>query len=110
MQEEMNKLKSEIINLIDDSTIPVVKEAFYSNQEVENIMERLYKEWEKNGNKGIPLDYATHEELIILHRIAKQVVDSPYEELSRTYIRKAMGLNEAGKEKRRFWRRLFKKD
>lgn len=110
MQEEVNKLKSEIINLIDESTIPVVKEAFYSNQEVKRIMERLYMEWEKNENRGIPLDYATHEELIILHRIARQVVGSPYEELSRAHIRKAIGLGETSKEKKRFWRRLFKKD
>ncbi|WP_448578055.1 hypothetical protein [Thermosphaera sp.] len=109
MQEDMEKLKKEIIGLIDESTLPVIKEAFYSNPNVEAIMEKLYEQWENNNHIGIPLDYATYEELLLLHKVAREVVNSPYEELSRNRMRRAMGLPEKGGEKKGFWKRLFKK-
>jgi hypothetical protein len=109
MEKEMEKLKNEIISLIDESKLPIVKEAFYSNPEVEAVMERLYDQWEKNNHAGIPLDYATHEELLLLYKVAKEVVNSPHGELSRARMRRAMGLSEKGEEKKSLWKKLFKK-
>ncbi|QOR93871.1 hypothetical protein IMZ38_04260 [Thermosphaera chiliense] len=109
MEKDIEKLKKEIISLIDESTLPVIKEAFYSNPDVEAVMEKLYEQWESNNHAGIPLDYATYEELLLLHKVAKKVVNSPHEELSRSRMRRAMGLPEKTEEKKSGWKRLFKK-
>ncbi|MEN3000070.1 MAG: hypothetical protein ABDH61_05810 [Acidilobaceae archaeon] len=46
-----------------------MKAAFYSDPEVSRILEELTRRWEKEG-RGIPLDYATEEELEELYRRA----------------------------------------
>lgn len=64
-------MKEEIISLIDENRSPWVKAAFYSDPEVSKILENLINRWESAGRAGIPLDYATEEELRILHKKAQ---------------------------------------
>lgn len=45
MQEDMEKLKKEIIGLIDESTLPVIKEAFTRIQ----MLKPLWKNFTSNG-------------------------------------------------------------
>ncbi len=69
MKEE---LKREIVKLIDENRSPWVKAAFYSNPEVSGILDRLISLWESNDRRGIPLDYASEDELRTLHRLARR--------------------------------------
>ncbi|MEM0366050.1 MAG: hypothetical protein QXR02_00755 [Acidilobaceae archaeon] len=66
----MSNIKSEILKLIDENRSPWVKAAFYSNPRVSSILEKLIDLWEANNRVGIPLDYATKEELEELYNIA----------------------------------------
>ena len=65
-------MKAEIIELIDAHTNNWVKAAFYSDPQVSKIMARLVKEWEDNGERGRPIDYATSDDLVILLRAARK--------------------------------------
>ncbi|MDM7275921.1 MAG: hypothetical protein P3X22_007420 [Thermoprotei archaeon] len=69
MKEEV---KADIIKLIDENRSPWVKAAFYSDPRVSTILGRLIEEWESEGRQGIPLDYASDEELEILHETARR--------------------------------------
>ncbi len=66
------EVKADIIKLIDENRSPWVKAAFYSDSKVSPILERLIGEWESRGRQGIPLDYASDEELETLHEIARR--------------------------------------
>ncbi|MCX8195779.1 MAG: hypothetical protein N3F67_01675 [Acidilobaceae archaeon] len=61
--------KQFILKAIEDNRSPWVKAAFYSDPDVSRILEELTKRWEREG-RGIPLDYATEEELEELYRKA----------------------------------------
>ena len=65
-EEERKKLILEIERWIEKNPNPYAKAAFYGDDEVVEIVERLYRRWCDNGFKGTPLDYATIEELRIL--------------------------------------------
>mgnify|MGYP000029315830 CR=1 FL=1 len=56
----------EIEENIEENFNAMVKAAFYSDPEVEQIVMELYKRWEAHGYRGVPLDYASLEELEIL--------------------------------------------
>lgn len=68
------QLKDELINLIDLNKETWIKAAFFSDETVEKIMEVLYSRWEASNEEGIPLDYASKEELEILLDIARRYV------------------------------------
>ncbi|MEB3780431.1 MAG: hypothetical protein GSR85_09445 [Desulfurococcales archaeon] len=68
----IDELKREIIALIDDNYSNWRKAAFYSDPVVVNLMDKLQVKWESNERRGYPIDYATPEELELLHRIAKR--------------------------------------
>ncbi len=76
-------MRRKIIELVDDSREDGRKIAFYSNPTVQEILDALYDRWEKNGRKGIPLDYATEEEVKILYTIAVKATNVP---ASKSYI------------------------
>jgi len=63
---ERRKLIEEIERWIEGNPNPYAKAAFYGDDEVAKIVEDLYRRWEANGFKGMPLDYATIDELRIL--------------------------------------------
>ncbi len=66
------RLVKTLMELIEYNDVAWRKAAFYSDPEVDKIYSRLIDEWIKNGEKGIPLDYATDEELEILVRVARR--------------------------------------
>jgi len=66
-------MKEEIIRLIDENNEVVYKIAFYSQPEVQSILERVNKKWEENNYQGKPLDYATDEEVVVLYNIAVRI-------------------------------------
>ncbi len=68
----IEELKKEIIILIDENRDQWRKAAFYSDDAVQGILNRLYDVWEKNNRQGIPLDYATIEELETLASLARR--------------------------------------
>ncbi|WP_440059546.1 hypothetical protein ACSU1N_07110 [Thermogladius sp. 4427co] len=106
MEQDVSRLKNEITRLIDESRDVEVKMAFYSDTRVQSILERLNAEWERNGYKGIPLDYATLDELKQLYELAKYYSTHPVRVYS-DFIRRAYGLPETKIKRKSWWRRLF---
>lgn len=72
MEKRREELKREIIILIDENRDQWKKAAFYSDDDVQKILNRLYNEWEKNNRHGVPLDYASTEELETLAALARR--------------------------------------
>jgi len=68
-REEVKRL---ILRLVDDQDDEWLKAAFYGDEAVKPILARLYSAWEDAGLQGIPLDYATDEELETLLSIARR--------------------------------------
>jgi len=66
------KLVQELFQLIEDNRVDWRKAAFYSDPRVEPVYARLVEEWEKSGGEGIPLDYASMDELELLVAVAKE--------------------------------------
>ncbi len=66
LESERKKLILEIERWVEKNPNPYAKAAFYSDDKVAEIVEKLYIRWQSNGFKGMPLDYATIEELRIL--------------------------------------------
>ncbi len=66
------ELRKEIEMLIDESNDQWRKAVFYSDETVQRILDRLYGEWEKNNRAGVPLDYASTEELETLAALARR--------------------------------------
>ncbi len=69
---ERERLIRILLDLIEDNEVAWRKAAFYSDPQVERIYSRLVDEWIKAGERGIPLDYATLEELRVLVEAAKR--------------------------------------
>ncbi len=66
-RDEMIK---EIVSLVEESRDGWRKTAFYSDDDVMNLLEELYDRWEEAGRTGLPLDYATEEEITFLYKRA----------------------------------------
>ncbi|MEM1628556.1 MAG: hypothetical protein QXP02_06105 [Desulfurococcaceae archaeon] len=88
--DKISKMKKEIIEIIDESREIAYKVAFYSQPEVQTILNRLFDEWERNNRRGIPLDYAIDVEIRILHKIAKEISRKPPEDLWASLVRDYM--------------------
>ncbi len=93
--------KKRIIELIDDSREDGRKIAFYSDPRVSNILMKLYEEWEKNGKKGIPIDYADDEEIEILYNLAIRYSKVSGREAWAIYLRNIYGLEKSSEEKKK---------
>ncbi len=65
-EELRKKFILEIERWIEKNPNPYAKAAFYSDDDVVRIVEELYRRWQENNFKGMPLDYATLEELRML--------------------------------------------
>lgn len=77
------ELKRRITMLIDDSTNNWAKIAFYSDPNVAHILDLVYGRWEQNNRKGLPIDYATIDELRILVHAAEKYKNAGPEVVSR---------------------------
>lgn len=82
------EMVNELISLIDLNKETWIKAAFFSDETVEKIMEILYSRWEANNEVGIPLDYASGEELKILLDIARRYVKMSPDEARSLVIRR----------------------
>lgn len=105
---DRDKMKSEILELIDDNYSNWRKAAFYSDPEVVEILDRLQREWEDGGMQGYPIDYASDEELEILYEKARTYAYMP-EDRARSIVfgRQGGEEEEQGSSLRRFFRRLL---
>ena len=72
-----DRVKQEILSLIDDNYSNWRKAAFYSDPEVIAILDRLQSVWEDNNMAGYPIDYATDEELQVLLDKARRYAYMP---------------------------------
>ncbi len=102
------KIKSEILELIDDNYSNWRKAAFYSDPEVVEVLDRLQRVWEEEGMKGYPIDYASDEELALLYDKARTYAYMP-EDRARSIVfgRQGGDEEEQGSSLRRFLRRLL---
>jgi len=73
--EERKKLIREIEALVDYNPNIYARAAFYSDRDVLRILDELYKRWESSGRIGSPLEYATDDELRVLHSKALRYKD-----------------------------------
>ena len=60
------ELKEKLTVFLDQDPRKWVRSAFYSDPEVQKVMDILYGKWEEAGRKGMPVDYASHDELVFL--------------------------------------------
>ena len=70
--DENERLKADILRLIEGREGDWRSTAFYSDPKVSAIVARLHEEWERNGRRGIPLDYATIDELRVMASAASK--------------------------------------
>lgn len=92
------RLKEKIITLIDDSMNNWAKMAFYSDSNVARILDEVYKRWESNSRRGLPIDYASYEELQILASAAEKYKNAGPEVLSRIMFSDRDVRSEKGKK------------
>jgi|GEM_PF-957696 hypothetical protein len=76
-EKKRKKYIEKIIELIDDNENQNVKILFYSDEYVINVMDKLYQRWNNNNQNGIPLEYATDEELLNLYKRAAYYQSKP---------------------------------
>jgi len=99
----------EIVELIDECDNYWRKAAFYSDPDVSTLLDDLYKRWESSNMQGVPLDYATDEEVDFLYRKAKSLTREDARRSERAFIKKSMGIDEphnkdsSKRRKRRFF-------
>lgn len=70
------RLIREIEMYVDCNPNIYAKIAFYSDPEVQRILENIYRRWEEAGQRGIPLDFATIDELKLLASKALKYKDA----------------------------------
>ncbi len=107
----LDYMKRKILELIDESDDPWLKAAFYGDPKVSAILDRLVSEWESNGRKGIPLDYATPDEVEALYSLASRYASMTTAELQALTLRRMEGRSseaEGSEKGESIWRRLFR--
>ncbi|MEM0021112.1 MAG: hypothetical protein QW039_05865 [Fervidicoccaceae archaeon] len=88
LNEEMERMKNEIISLIDENASNWIKAAFFSDEVIEVIMEGLYSKWEGNNEEGRPIDYATADQLKIMLKKARHYASMSPEEAMRLVLKR----------------------
>ncbi|MEM4717786.1 MAG: hypothetical protein QXE81_03385 [Desulfurococcaceae archaeon] len=75
------EIKNEIIRLIDKNQQVIYKVAFYSDPEVNQLLDKLIERWERNNRVNEPIDYATEDEVELLYDKALKISRKTPEEL-----------------------------
>ena len=113
---DREKMKEKIIEIIDKNKRNGPKIAFYSDPQVASLMNELYQRWESNDRKGIPLDYASDDEIKFLYNIALKYSNVSDDEAWIMYLsREGTDINptleelveEEESRKPSIWRRIF---
>lgn len=81
----VDEMRREVIRLIDDNKENIYKIAFYSQPEVQRILNSLTERWVNANYQGGPIDYANPEEVQVLYRLAKKITSMRPEELWARY-------------------------
>jgi uncharacterized protein (DUF1015 family) len=81
----IDEMKKEVVRLIDENKDNVYKIVFYSQPEVQRILDNLTERWSNAGNRGEPIDYATAEEVQVLYHLARKITSMRPEELWAKY-------------------------
>jgi len=84
-------MRKELISLIDQNKDTWVKAAFFSDETVEKLMEVIYSRWEASEQLGMPIDYASEEELEILLDLAKRYARMSSSEARSLVLRRIYG-------------------
>ncbi|RLB06897.1 MAG: hypothetical protein DRG27_06975 [Deltaproteobacteria bacterium] len=84
----------EIVELIDESDDYWRKAAFYSDPDVSALLDSLYERWESSSMQGVPLDYATDEEVDFLYHKARSLTREDARRSERAFFKKSMGIDE----------------
>jgi hypothetical protein len=82
--------KRAILELVDNMP-QANKAAFYSDPDVEPIVEKLHERWAGSGYRGEPIDYASDEELSLLHRRAKEYASMPSWQAYKLFLERVEG-------------------
>ncbi|MCD6195218.1 MAG: hypothetical protein J7J82_00315 [Staphylothermus sp.] len=104
---DLEKMKQEIIKLIDESKESGRKIAFYSDPYVSEVLTKLYDLWEKNNRKGIPLDYASAEEIETLYNLAIRYSKVSDAEAWAMFLRENIYEDKKNKKKKSFLKRIL---
>ena len=96
------RLKEAIIREVDESRDVWRKVAFYNDPRVQSILTNLYERWERANRKGIPLDYATLDELRVLYSVVVGRVRGASREswIRELYDKEVLGLRRVEREKK----------
>lgn len=93
-REGLEEVKKKILELIDDAEDQWLKAAFYGDAKVSEILNRLFEKWEEGSRSGIPLDYASKEELETLYSAARKYASMSQAELQAIVLRRMGGGKE----------------
>ncbi|MCE4604566.1 MAG: hypothetical protein F7B20_06345 [Aeropyrum sp.] len=107
LRVDREEARDRILRLIEDSDNPWLKAAFYGDPKVSQVLDRLFEEWEKSGRKGIPIDYATDDELVVLERAAVKYASMSTAELQMIAYSYMSGGGEERVSLSRFIRRIL---
>ena len=77
--EDLRSRLEALLSSLDE----VRRAAFYADEKVAEILERLYVRWEEAGRRGEPIDYATSEELRQLLERLEDIASKPVWQLAR---------------------------
>ena len=101
------ELKRRITMLIDDNTNNWAKIAFYSDPNVAHILNLVYDRWEQNNRKGLPIDYATIDELRVLVHAAEKYKNAGPEVISRLMFSSRIDTTNNKRRKKSLIKRLL---
>jgi tetrahydrodipicolinate N-succinyltransferase len=101
-------MKKKIIELIDDSKDNDRKIGFYSDENVQTIMEELYRKWEAGNRRGIPLDYATRDQIEILYKLAVYYSRNPRGKAYVEFVRRAYYGDKKEKKQSSTWKKILR--
>lgn len=90
MKTRLEKMKEELVGLIEMHKSSWVKAAFFGDEDVDRLMKSLYSRWEATGRVGTPLDHASERELEELLRAAKRYASLSDGEAARIVIKRLL--------------------
>ncbi len=110
----MNSLRDEdmrerLLRMMDTVRSNWVLSAFYSDNEVDIIVNALYNRWEEAGRKGMPLDYASTSELMILNKKASHYFSMNENTARALVLSRMQGVGTHSGKERSVFSKLFRR-
>ncbi len=82
--------RQRLLDIVENMPQPN-KAAFYSDPEVEPLVEELHQRWAREGYKGEPIDYATREEVKKLYQLAERYATMPQWQAYKLFVKRLEG-------------------